>query len=177
MVRVQTCRLLRRAYSIASSPRRLGGKSHRGHYGFCRIDSVFICLHLKYCPVLANEQIHSTRSFISVHEKAILLRHFPTPVTEQREGHAQSVGKRFVDKWAVHADAQNLCIRCFNPALLEVLHLLAAATCESKDVERQHHILLAPIITELHTLQVAAIEVLESEIGSDAANADWILCF
>src|SRR5208283_2492302 len=98
----------------------------------------------------------------------ILVGYFPTPVTEQRKGDPDLVGKGFIGEGAIHTYTQNLGVGGFQlfQILLEGLHLRGSATGEGKNIERHHDVALISILAQRNIFQVFPIEVLQLEIGS-----------
>jgi hypothetical protein len=57
-----------------------------------------------------------------------------------------------IRKRAIHAHTQDLGVGSFQlfEISLEVFHLLRSTTCEGKNIECQHHLLLPPVLAQRH---------------------------
>src|ERR1035441_8256986 len=143
-----------------------------GIYDLLGIDGVPVNLLFQNFSVFADQEVDAARGLIFVDVDAVLAGYFSSPVTQQREGDADLVGEGFVGVGTVHAHTQNLGVGGFQlfEILLEGLHLRSSTTGEGKDVEGQNDVALAAVLAQGNVLVVAAIEVLQFEVGSDVAD-------
>src|SRR5579885_369319 len=130
------------------------------------IDGLAVQLFFQNLPIFADQNVDAPCGLIFVHIHAVLVSQFPAPVAQQREGNANLVRPCFVCKRTIHAHTQDLGVGGFQlcQILLEVFHLLRSTTGKSKDVEREHHILLAAVLAERHVVEFMTIKILELEI-------------
>ena len=114
-------------------------------------------------------------------ENAVLLRDLPLEIAEQGEGQSQVVAEALVGGEAIHADSNDLALSGFEFGDINLirLELLRSPAGEGKDVKRQHHVLLAPKVAELHGL---AGLVGQGEVRGKVAyfqaggGRRWLLC-
>lgn len=95
---------------------------------------------------------------------AIRSRYKPLGITEQREIQSQSARESCILGLAVHADSDDLGISGFELRNISLIcaKLTRSTTCERLDEEREHDVLLAQVVSELH---LTSILILEIEIG------------
>src|SRR5215472_8901057 len=64
-----------------------------GCYDLARIDGLVIDLLFENFAILSDQEIHAPGCFVFVYVDAVLVRDLATPITQQRESHANLVGK------------------------------------------------------------------------------------
>src|SRR5258705_6447306 len=111
-----------------------------GIHDFRRIDGCAVQLFFQNLSIFADQEIDPAGGFVLVVVDAILARDVSSPVTQQREGDADRIGKGFVGERAVHAYTQDLGVGGFQffQILLEGLHLLRSTARKGKNIKRQH---------------------------------------
>src|SRR5438874_11600093 len=102
---------------------------------FRRIDGCSVDLFFENGPIFSDQEIHSPRGFVFIHEDAIFASDFAAPVAGQGKRHAYLIGKCFIRERTIHAHTHDLGVGCFQllQVLLEVFHLLRSTTGEVKN--------------------------------------------
>ena len=131
-------------------------------HDFLGIDRVLIHLFFHDLSIFADQEIHAARSLIFVLVDSVLVGYFAAPIAQQGERHSDLVGESFIGERTIHAHTQDLGVGCFQrfQILLEVLHLLRSTTGKRENIERQYNVLLAPVIAQLHVLQIVSVKIL-----------------
>jgi hypothetical protein len=106
-------------------------------------------------------------------EDAVGPEHFAVHVAEEWEGDADLLGEGGVGSGAIHADAEDFCIRGVDftggDSSLDRLKLLRSTTGEGQDVDGKKDVLLAAEVAELHGFPAVAEK---SEIRGGVANLE-----
>ena len=114
--------------------------------------SVF--LHLHDLSILVDQICDAAQGLGIGIVDSVFLADVTAEVTQERKRHTDLLRPSFVREWTIHAHTQNLGIGAFQrlQLLLESLHLLLSTAGEGKDIEGEHHILLAAKVRQLDVL-------------------------
>src|ERR1700722_14381473 len=139
---------------------------------FRGIDGGVVDLFFEDFSVLSDQEVYTAGGFVFIDENSVGAGGVSALIAEQREGYADLIGKGFVGERAIHAHTQDLGVGSFQffKILLEVFHLLSSTPGESEDVEGQHNVFLAAILVEGYFFEIASVEILQLEIGSNIAD-------
>ena len=136
------------------------------------IDGIFVHLLFHDLPIFSDQEVHAARGLVFVFVDAVFVSYLSSPIAEKRKRDSNLVGEGFVGEGTIHAHTQDLGVGCFQrfQVLLEVFHLLRSTTGKSENIERQHDVLLAAVVAQLHIFEVAAIEVFQGEVRRHIAH-------
>ena len=100
--------------------------------------------------IFADQEVHTAGSLIFVCIDSVLVGDFAAPVAQQGERDSDLVGESFIGECTIHAHTQDLGVGSFQALQirLKVFHLLGSTTGESKDVEREDHLLFSAVLAE-----------------------------
>ncbi len=141
----------------------------RAHASTIFLGSMASLVHLLFqdLSIFADQEVHAARGLVFVFVDSVLVGYFAAPIAQQGERDSNLVGEGFVGEGTIHAHTQNLGVGRFQgfQIRLESFHLLGSTTGERENVERQHDVLLAAVVAQLHFFEVVAVEILQREIG------------
>src|SRR5277367_3110 len=144
-------------------------------HNFLRINRFFVDLLFQNFPIFTNQEVDAARGFVFVEVDSVLAGNIASPITQQREGNSNLVGKSFIGKGAVHAHTQNLSVGCFQlfQIRLEGLHLCSSTTSKCKNVESYNQVALAAILAQTDVLKITTVEILQLEVRSDISDLQF----
>jgi len=128
-----------------------------GVFGAAWIDSFIPFLDVLNDSVLIDHEGSAIAEPLIFPKNAVILHHRPLEIAEKREGNAVDFCEFLVRRYAVDADAENLCIIRFEFSNISLIcfYLFRSTTSKSQHVKGQYDIFLSLKVAKLVTHRLA----------------------
>jgi len=146
-----------------------------GLFGAAWIDSFVPFLDVLNDSVLIDHEGSAIAEPLIFPKDAVILHHCPFEIAEKREGNAVDFREFLVRRYAVDADAENLCIIRFEFSNISLIcfYLFRSTTSKSQYVKGEHDVFLSLKVAKLvtHRLAISSDDrTWQGEIGSRITN-------